>query len=184
MLVNRTGIVLSPNNRRVVLRPFELSSDDRKLRIIARVSTLAEDEVDAQVSHVFEEFHGRHQRAREFFLSRYKAIRHYLLTDAPLTENRQLLLGAYFTQEYALESAALFNPSIVWHPNQSNLAAGSRRFVLSLPRSVKGTFHRSRFAQESLTATTAYRSTYQRSLSRRLDLFQTHCMRKICFFAN
>ena len=56
----------------------------------------------------------------------------HLLTDAPLTENRQLLLGAYFTQEYALESAALFNPSIVWHPDQSNLAAGSRRFVLSL----------------------------------------------------
>ena len=132
MLVKRTGIVLSPNNRRVVLRPFELPSDDRKLRIIARVSTLSEDEVDAQLSHVFEEFHGRHQRPREFFLSRYEAIRHYLLTDAPLTESRQLLLGAYFTQEYALESAALFNPSIVWHPDQSNLAAGSRRFVLSL----------------------------------------------------
>ncbi len=78
------------------------------------------------------EFHGRHQRPREFFLCRYEAIRHYLLTDAPLTENRRLLLGAYFTQEYALESAALFNPSIVWHPDQSNLAAGARRFVLSL----------------------------------------------------
>ncbi len=132
MLVKRTGIVLSPNNRRVVLRPFELRSDDRKLRIIARVSTLSEDEVDAQLSHVFEEFHGRHQRPREFFLSRYEAIRHHLLTDTPLTESRQLLLGAYFTQEYALESAALFNPSIVWHFDQSNLAAGSRRFVLSL----------------------------------------------------
>lgn len=132
MSVKRTGIVLSPNNRRVVLRPFELPSDDRNVRIIARVSTLSEDEADAQLSHVFEEFHGRHQRPREFFLSRYEAIRHYLLTDAPLTESRRLLLGAYFTQEYALESAALFNPSIVWHPDQSNLAAGSRRFVLSL----------------------------------------------------
>ncbi|QEF97368.1 Beta-1,4-mannooligosaccharide phosphorylase [Stieleria maiorica] len=59
-------------------------------------------------------------------------MRCYLPTDTPLSENRQLLVGAYFTQEYALESAALFNPSMVWHPNQSNLAAGSRRFVLSL----------------------------------------------------
>ncbi len=66
------------------------------------------------------------------FWAATKPFVHYLLTDAPLTENRQLLLGAYFTQEYALESAALFNPSIVWHPDQSNLAAGSRRFVLSL----------------------------------------------------
>ena len=55
-----------------------------------------------------------------------------MLTDTPLSESRQLLLGAYFTQEYALESAALFNPSMVWHPDQSNLAAGSRRFAMSL----------------------------------------------------
>jgi len=132
MLVKRTEIVLSPNNRRVVLRPFEMPDDGRKLRIIARVSTLSEDEVDAQLSDVLKEFHGRHQRPTEFFLCRYEAIRHCLLTDIPLTENRQLLLGAYFTQEYALESAALFNPSMVWHPDQSNLASGSRRFVLSL----------------------------------------------------
>ncbi|MDV6030616.1 MAG: glycosidase [Phycisphaera sp. RhM] len=132
MLVKRTGIVLSPNNRRVVLRPFEMPDAGRKLRIIARVSTLSEEQVDAQLDLVLKEFHGRHQRPREFFLSRFEAIRRHLLTDAPMSENRQLLLGAYFTQEYALESAALFNPSIVWHPDQSNLADGSRRFVLSL----------------------------------------------------
>ena len=48
------------------------------------------------------------------------------------------MIGAYFTQEYALESAALFNPSIVWHPDQSGLAAGSRRFVLSLRATGEG----------------------------------------------
>ena len=69
---------------------------------------------------------------RQFFERRFDAIRSHLPTDAPLSQNRRLLLGAYFTQEYALESAALFNPSMVWHPDQSNLAAGSRRFVLSL----------------------------------------------------
>jgi predicted GH43/DUF377 family glycosyl hydrolase len=55
-----------------------------------------------------------------------------MLTDIPLSENRRLLIGAYFTQEYALESAALFNPSIVPHPDQSNLSAGELRFVMSL----------------------------------------------------
>lgn len=132
MPLKRTEIILSPNNRRVVLRPFVPPGDDRTLRIIARISTLSNDEVDAQLHHVLEEFHGRHQRPREFFVGQYEAMRRHLPTDTALSENRQLLLGAYFTQEYALESAALFNPSIVWHPDQSNLAAGSRRFVLSL----------------------------------------------------
>lgn len=137
MQIERTGIVLSPNNRRVVFRPFEPPGDDRKLRIIARLATLSEAEVDALLQDVLEEFHGRHQRPREFFLRRFEAVRH-LLTDTPLSENRRLLIGAYFTQEYALESAALFNPSIVWHPDQSGLAAGSRRFVLSLRATGEG----------------------------------------------
>src|SRR5205823_4760737 len=51
---------------------------------------------------------------------------------------RRLLIGSYFTQEYALESAALFNPSMVWHPDQSGLPAGSRRFILSLRATGEG----------------------------------------------
>src|SRR3974377_958989 len=65
-------------------------------------------------------------------------MRSHLLTDQPLRENRRLLMGAYFTQEYALESAALFNPSMVWHPDQSGLEPGSRRFLLSLRATGEG----------------------------------------------
>lgn len=132
MQIKRTGIVLSPNKQRVILRPFAPPGNERKLRVIARVSTLAESEVDMLLGHVLEEFHGRHQRPREFFERRFLDLKPHLLTDAPLSENRRLLLGAYFTQEYALESAALFNPSLVWHPDQSNLASGARRFAMSL----------------------------------------------------
>ncbi len=60
-----------------------------------------------QLAHVLEEFHGRHQKPKAFFERRFQDLRHHLLTDTPLSENRRLLLGAYFTQEYALESAAL-----------------------------------------------------------------------------
>ena len=137
MQLKRTEIVLTPNSRRVVLRNFEPSGDQRKLKIIARVSTLSEAEVDQRLQEVFQEFHERHQKPREFFLQRFDAVRSYVLTDASLTENRRLLIGAYF-QEYALESAALFNPSIVWHPDQSGLAIGSRRFVLSLRATGEG----------------------------------------------
>lgn len=132
MQIKRTGIVLSPNKQRVVLRAFQPPGNDRILRVIARVSTLAENEVDQLLAHVLEEFHGRHQKPKAFFERRFSDMRQHLLTDAPLSKNRRLLLGAYFTQEYALESAALFNPSLVWHPDQTNLPDGSRRFAMSL----------------------------------------------------
>ncbi len=132
MPIKRTGIVLSPNKQRVVLRPFQPPGNDRVLRVIARVCSLSEAKVDSQLAHVLEEFHGRHQKPTAYFERRFQSLRHHLLTDAPISKNRRLLLGAYFTQEYALESAALFNPSLVWHPDQSNLPADSRRFAMSL----------------------------------------------------
>jgi len=138
MQIERTDILLSPNNKRVVFRPFEPPGDGRKLRIIARLVTLSEAEVDSLLQQVLEEFHGRHQRPRQFFEKQFEAVRRYLFTDTPLSENRRLLIGAYFTQEYALESAALFNPSIIWYPNQSGLATGSRRFALSLRATGEG----------------------------------------------
>lgn len=138
MEVKRTGIILKPTNSRVVIRPFELSNDSRVERIIARVASLSEDEVERQLAMVMREFRDRHQRTREFFLNRFEQVRKHLLTDQPVNEPRRLLIGSYFTSEYALESAALFNPSMVWHPNQSNLPAGSRRFIVSLRATGEG----------------------------------------------
>lgn len=138
MQINRTGITLSPNSKRVVLRPFIPFPEERTLRIIARLSSLQEIEVDRLIAQVLEEFHGRHQRPRDFLLARFEQVRGHLITDAPLSENHRLLIGAYFTQEYAVESAALFNPSIVWHPDQSGMPVGSRRFVLSLRATGEG----------------------------------------------
>jgi predicted GH43/DUF377 family glycosyl hydrolase len=136
--VRRTGIVLRPNNSRVVIRPFQPPSEHRIERILGRIAALSEAEVDLLLEDVMREFHDRHQRTRQFFLHRFEEIRGHLLTDQALCENRRLLMGAYFTQEYALESAALFNPSMVWHPDQSGLAEGARRFILSLRATGEG----------------------------------------------
>jgi predicted GH43/DUF377 family glycosyl hydrolase len=138
MDVKRTGIVLRPNNSRVVIRPFEVTNESRIERIIARVASLPEPEVEGLLESVMREFRARHQRTREFFQHRYEQVRKYLLTDGPISESRRLLIGAYFTQEYALESAALFNPSMVWHPDQEGLPEGSRRFILSLRATGEG----------------------------------------------
>jgi len=108
------------------------------MKIIGRIMELADDDAERLLEQVLREFHGRHQRLLAFFRERAAAVRHHLLTDRPLTEARELLIGSYFTQEYALESAALFNPSIVWHPCQDGLPAGTRRFILSLRATGEG----------------------------------------------
>jgi predicted GH43/DUF377 family glycosyl hydrolase len=138
MDVKRTGIVLNPTNSRVVMRPFEPMSGHRLEKIIARVSSLPEPEVDRLLDGVMREFRARHQRTREFLLHRFDQVRGHLLTDCPISESRRLLIGSYFTQEYALESAALFNPSMVWHPDQSGLPDASHRFILSLRATGEG----------------------------------------------
>lgn len=138
MDVKRTGIILKPSNSRVVIRPFEVANENRIEKIMARVSSLAEPEVEFLLENVMREFRDRHQRIREFFLHRFEQVRRHLLTDKPTSENRRLLIGSYFTQEYALESAALFNPSMVWHPDQSGLPDGAARFILSLRATGEG----------------------------------------------
>lgn len=138
MDVKRTGIILKPTNSRVVIRPFTLVNETRVERIISRVMTLSDSEVDSLLETVMREFRERHLRTREFFLNRFEQVKGSLLTDQPVNENRRLLIGAYFTQEYALESAALFNPSMVWHPDQTGLPEGSRRFIVSLRATGEG----------------------------------------------
>jgi len=110
----------------------------RRLKVIARLMMLREDEVQSQLEAVQREFRGRHHKSAQFFLDRFEQAKPYLITDQPLSEARKLLIGAYFTQEYSLVSAALFNPSMVWHPDQSGLEAGSRRFILSLRATGEG----------------------------------------------
>ncbi len=134
----RTGIVLRPDPSRVLFRPFEIGLTSRVVKIIARVSSLTQEEVKQKLTEVIQEFGSRHYRLEQFFLKRFETIKPNLLTDEPLTQERKLLLGAYFTMEYSLESAALFNPSMVWHPDQTNVPPGYKRFILSLRATGEG----------------------------------------------
>lgn len=138
MDIKRSDIILKPDIRRVFFRPFEPEDAGRVVKIIARVMELSEEEIESLLNNVRAEFHGRHQRLDRFFLRRFEAMRQHLLTDRELTECRKMLIGAYFTQEYALESAALFNPAMVRHPNQSGLPKGSQRFIMSLRATGEG----------------------------------------------
>lgn len=136
--VKRTGITLYPDCKRVLLRPFHFMSDERAITICKQVIALPEGEVHTLLEQLSAEFNERHRKIREFFRRRFEEVRPYLSTGEKLSENRELLLGAYFSREYSHEAAALFNPSIVPHPDQSGVPPGSLRFVLSLRATGEG----------------------------------------------
>src|SRR5580658_5321168 len=136
--VRRTATVLRPDQSRVLLRPFRHENPERSRRIIARIMSLPEDQVGALLDEVSVEFSQRHQQIHRSFLERFEQVRDFLLTDKEISEQRQLLIGSYFVCEYSLESAALFNPSVVPHPDQSDLPFGALRFILSLRATGEG----------------------------------------------
>jgi predicted GH43/DUF377 family glycosyl hydrolase len=136
--VKRNGLLLAPDRSRVLIRPFRLTNEQRAVNICARIMSLSEAEVRSQLDQVLAEFSDRHQQILDLLQYRYEKVKGYLLTNQKISAERQLLIGAYFTQEYALEAAALFNPSIVPHPDQSGLPEGSLRFILSLRSTGEG----------------------------------------------
>ena len=136
--VTRTATVLRPDQSRVLLRPFSQGDPQRAGRIIARIMSLPEDRVGPLLDEVSVEFTQRHQQIHKAFLERFEQVRDLLLTDEKISEQRKLLIGSYFVCEFSLESAALFNPSIVPHPDQSDLPPGALRFILSLRATGEG----------------------------------------------
>jgi len=136
--VTRRATILRPDQSRVLLRPFSPGDPERTGRIIARIMSLPEDRVGPLLDDVSAEFSQRHQHIHESFLERFEQVRDLLFTDEKITEQRKLLIGSYFVCEFSLESAALFNPSIIPHPDQSDLPPGALRFILSLRATGEG----------------------------------------------
>jgi predicted GH43/DUF377 family glycosyl hydrolase len=136
--VQRSQLMLHSDRARVLLRPFLGPLEPRATRICAQVMSLPESEVHDIWQEVKMEFGGRHTKTRDFLKARFEQVRGCLPTDECVSEERQLVLGACFTHEYSLEAAALFNPSIVPHPDQSDLPRGALRFILSLRATGEG----------------------------------------------
>ncbi|MFA5879814.1 MAG: glycosidase, partial [Candidatus Margulisiibacteriota bacterium] len=131
-LVNQTKILLSPNSACVVLRKFDPNPNSRISSIIGRINALSEKEVARNLKMIVSHFFKRHLHIEETLRAHYEMVKPYFDTDYTISENRKLLIGAYFTTEYAFESAALFNPSIVIHPDQSGVPTGTIRFIMGL----------------------------------------------------
>jgi predicted GH43/DUF377 family glycosyl hydrolase len=136
--VKRTATIIMPDQSRVLLRPFNPGDAERAGRIFARIMALPEDRVGPLVDEVSAEFSRRHQNIRTIFLNRFEQLRELLSLDEEVSEQRRLLAGSYFLAEYSLESAALFNPSMVPHPCQNGVPPGALRFVISLRATGEG----------------------------------------------
>jgi predicted GH43/DUF377 family glycosyl hydrolase len=107
-------------------------------KIIQRIMNLSETTAKNLLAQIMAGFSIRHENIRHIFERHLNAVKDYLPRDTMLSDVQRDLIGAYFTKEYAIESAALFNPSIVPHPDQSHLKKGSLRFIMSLRATGEG----------------------------------------------
>ena len=137
-LLSRTRHRLAPDASRTVSRLFVpgqetlIRGDSRAKTVIDRVLAMTEVEADRTLARTTGRFAGR-LRDLDGTLDRHFAlVAHRLGAGITVSAARRRLIGAYFTQQYALEAAALFNPSIVPHPDQAGCAPGELRFVMSL----------------------------------------------------
>ncbi len=135
--VRRLSPQLGPDPRRVLARLFVpgqemlADGDSRAGGVIGRILALSDEEVATTLEATLVAFAGRHRELETIFERHFDLVAHRL-DQIELSEERRLLIGAYFTNEYSVEGAALFNPSIVLHPDQSQLGLGEARIVLSL----------------------------------------------------
>ena len=145
--LNRQALYLRPDPARVIVRPFKPATEPRDLNptdktranhIVDRVLALDTKTVAGQLADVLENFQGRHRNLLETFESRADEMEEALAAHGTFSTVQRQLIGAYFLNEYSFEASALFNPSIVPHPDQSGAPKGGLRFILSLRATGEG----------------------------------------------
>jgi predicted GH43/DUF377 family glycosyl hydrolase len=140
VIVNHLPVQLRADPARVVIRPFvpaddpKMACDDvtRSQRLANRVLALGDIELRGEATRVIASLADRHRNGAEALLRRFHEVNGVMITATRGREGESELIGAYFSQEYSFEAAALFNPSIVAHPDQENVPEGALRFIMSL----------------------------------------------------
>ncbi len=133
--LSRTSPRLSPDPARVIARLFvpgeELPGHHSRARgVLERVLELTDAEVNEALADLRARFTARHRNLDSIFERHFDLMAPRMVAGEAVSEDRELLIGAYFTAEYATEGAALTNPSMVEHPDQSGLAPGELRFIM------------------------------------------------------
>jgi len=137
-LMRRRSIVLNAESSRVITRPHIPGDSARTATLIGRVAALSDENAKHLLDAVIQDFSGRHRNFRKVLHRNFDRIAEHVPENASLSSEQELLLGAYFTAEYSVEAVALFNPSIVPHPNQKGMDKGSQRFIMSFRATGEG----------------------------------------------
>lgn len=137
-IVTRSDVHLRPDPARVIARLFVpghellVNTQSRATGVLARILALSETVVTQTLETTRERYSHRHRDFAHVLACHYSQIEHRVPGAESLSDDRRNLIGAWFTHEYSIEGAALFNPSAVLHPDQSGLQPGQCRFIISL----------------------------------------------------
>ncbi len=130
--INKIPITLYADPKRIITLPSIYPGVERIKRIYERIQNISDEEVNEILSDVRIKFNHRHKNLEKLFLDDYTFFKDEYVHLPKLSPNKKLLLGATLTKEYSIQAAALLNPSMVPHPDQSGLDKGQKRFIISL----------------------------------------------------
>ena len=137
-IVKRGRLKIVGDTTRVITLPHIPTKLPQIGNIIQRVLKITDKEAENILKETLHLFSDRHKDIQQQLLRHYDKISEYIPQGTIVSKTKKLLIGAFFTKEYSIESAALFNPSIVLHPDQSLLPEGSIRFIMSLRATGEG----------------------------------------------
>jgi predicted GH43/DUF377 family glycosyl hydrolase len=136
MRVKRSNIQIKANPKRVIINFLDLAintnNTGRANRLLDSVLSIPEDELNELYEEIKTNFDFRHRNFEHYLKINFRKMQVIIPSNVVISQLRSLVIGAYFSKEYSIQSAALFNPSMVAHPNQNGLKEGDKRFILSL----------------------------------------------------
>ncbi|MRT92260.1 glycoside hydrolase family 130 protein [Ancylomarina sp. 16SWW S1-10-2] len=136
-LIKRKKTKIERDTSRVIARA-NIPGMSRIRKIINRVLGLSEEDAENLLEKINFDFVDRHKNIGLQFERHFNKVLEFMPKIESISKTKKMLIGAYFTMEYSIESAALFNPSIIPHPDQSNVPEGSLRFIMSLRATGEG----------------------------------------------
>lgn len=139
--ITRKEKIFEPDSSRVITR-FLFTGDERAKRLILAVMELTDKQQHEVLNQVFRKYAKRHRSIQKIFINHFSRLANIMdqieIDPAKLPEHLKLLIGSYFTMEYSIEAAAFFNPSIIEHPDQTSLARGQKRVIISFRATGEG----------------------------------------------
>ena len=132
MIIQRLPQHFDADPKKLILLYLDPGESDRLTRFAGFVEKLSDEQAEKHYNATASLFGHRHRRYNELLLAHAARGKAALYPSPAFSEKQELVFGSYLSKEYSVEAAALFNPSIVPHPDQSGLASGETRFVLTL----------------------------------------------------